>query len=353
MQKLSMRKRKSTLMWKFTSFVFFILLFTLLVTGLLFFFFYQWGLLPFRFERPMLILPLLGLLLASIILGTIFSAFFCNRPLAPVRKMIEAINALGRGQFDTRVEFDGPVEFVELSKSFNHMAKELGSLEIMRKDFISNVAHEFKTPLAVIQGYAELLAGDTLTEAERKEYAQIVRRETERLKDLSTNILKLTKMESQKPQEDPVRFSLDEQVRQVIVFLSPRWEEKQLEFMVDLPETAYVGYADMLSQVWFNLLDNAIKFSPAGGRIRVSLWQDGSWLRLRIQDDGPGMSEEVQARIFEQFYQGEHSHAAEGNGLGLPIVQKIVALHHGEIDVQSQPQAGSVFTVSLPLDSAL
>ena len=188
MQKLTMRQRKSTLMWKLTSFVFFILLFTLIVASLLFFLFYHWGLLSFGHARPILVLPLLALLLASIILGTILSAVLGNRPLAPVRKMIEAINALGRGQFDTRVEFDGPLEFVELSKSFNHMAKELGSLEILRKDFISNVAHEFKTPLAVIQGYAELLASDMLTEAERKEYAQIVRRETERLKDLSSNI---------------------------------------------------------------------------------------------------------------------------------------------------------------------
>lgn len=343
-------RRFSTMVIRLVMFVFAILFLTLLCVTFLFLFLTVAGIRPFV-GHSVSMAAIFIIAIFSIIIGTFLSLGLSRFPLRPLRKMMDAFNELARGHFETRLDYQGIEELEDLADSFNKMAAELGSLEILRHDFISNVSHEFKTPLAVIQGYAKLLEEDSLSPEERLEYAAIIQTETERLKELTSNILKISKLNNQSIVEEPEYFALDEQLRQVIVSLEQKWLAKGLSLTIDLDDIEYLGYQDLLFQVWYNLLDNAIKFSPEGARIAVRLIETPSGPQVEFADEGIGMDAEMQEHIFDQFYQGESSHASSGNGLGLTLVSKIVAIHHGDILVDSSPHGGSIFIISLPANT--
>jgi signal transduction histidine kinase len=269
-----------------------------------------------------------------------------RRMLRPISRLTEATRKVAEGDFTVRLTVKRQDELGQLMDNFNHMAQELQSIEYLQKDFISNVSHEFKTPIASIQGFATLLKSPETTEEERQEYTSIIIKESKRLSRLSQNLLRLSKLEYQQRLTSDETFSLDEQLRQTVLLLEPEWAPKELSWDVNLENTVIHGDAELLQQVWINLLGNAIKFSPQGGEIALSLYVSDV-VKVRIRDQGIGMDEATQARIFERFYQGDTSHAHEGNGLGLPLAKRIIDLHGGALRVKSSPGKGSTFTVEL------
>lgn len=290
------------------------------------------------------------LLFCALFLGITLIAVFSKRTASPIAALSRAATEIASGNLKVHVEeSDRKDEIGELQRQFNLMVRELQSNEYLKKDFISNVSHEFKTPLAIIGGYADLLTEDNISEKDRKEYAAMIVSESKRLTKLTSNILKLSRLNQDKIPAKFSEFSLDEQIRQCLLLLEPKWSGKNLEFQLELESVAYVGDKELLSEVWLNLIDNAIKFSPADAVISIQLKQNtSSGYEIRIVDQGIGMDEKTKKRIFEQFYQGDTSHKQEGNGLGLAIALKILELHHGRIDVQSELQKGSAFLITLP-----
>ena len=269
-----------------------------------------------------------------------------RRMLRPISRLTEATRKVAEGDFTVRLKMNRQDELGQLMDHFNHMAQELQSIEYLQKDFISNVSHEFKTPIASIQGFATLLKSPETTEEERQEYTSIIIKESQRLSRLSQNLLRLSKLEYQQRLTSDESFSLDEQLRQTVLLLEPEWAPKEIKWDVNLENTVIHGDAELMQQVWINLLGNAIKFSPQGGEIALSLYLSDV-VKVRIKDQGTGMDEATQARIFERFYQGDTSHAHEGNGLGLPLAKRIIDLHGGVLRVKSSPGMGSTFTVEL------
>jgi len=291
---------------------------------------------------------ILIVLLASVIIGTIISPILGRIALAPIRKVIAAINRLADGDFTTRLSVGGPPEIRELSNSFNRMAEELGSIELLRTDFINNFSHEFKTPIMSIKGFAEMLKYGDLTEEERNEYLDIVIKESNRLATLATNVLDLSKIEKQTILSDRQEFDLGEQLRRCILMLESKWVQKQLSLSVEIQDVKYIGNEDLLGQVWLNLLDNAVKFTPEGGDISILLEREAENAVFVIHDNGTGISEEAMSHIYEKFYQGDTSHATAGNGLGLTLAKKVIELHGGSIACRSTLCEGTEFTVLLP-----
>lgn len=269
----------------------------------------------------------------------------------PMQKLVRSMNELAAGNFDVRIEQEKayrPTEVRAFVDSFNKAAEQLGGTEILRKDFINNFSHEFKTPIVSINGFAELLLeDDEMPPEEQREYLTVIRDESRRLADLASNILMLNRIESQSILTDEVSFPLAEQLRQSILVTQQKWRNKALTFEADLQETDYTGSEALLKEVWLNLLDNAAKFSPEGGTVGVTLRYEKNARTVTITDQGAGMDAETQAHIFERFYQGDTSHTTQGNGLGLSMVKKVLELHGGSIAVDSAPGQGSRFTVTL------
>ncbi len=296
----------------------------------------------------------------SILFGTLLTPFAMRKPLSMIRQVIGGLNALAEGNYDVRLDFTRPRIVRELSSSFNSLAEELGSTEMLRSDFINNFSHEFKTPITSIRGFARLLKNDELTKEEQNEYLDVIINESGRLAALATNVLNLTKIENQSILSDTGRFNLSEQLRSCILLLEDKWEKKNIELQAifgsddsaneDIADLYYTGNQELLNQVWINILDNAIKFSPENGQIIVAAAEHDKTLTVEITDFGCGMSEETVSRIFDKFYQGDTSHAVEGNGVGLAIVRKIVELHGGNIEVSSKPSQGTCMRVNLPLN---
>lgn len=275
--------------------------------------------------------------------------FLSRRIFRPLEDMSKASRRVAKGDYDVQVQYDGSVdELHHLIQNFNKMIREIGSVEMIRNDFIANVSHEFKTPLSSVTGYVTLLQDPDLTEEERSEYIQKVFFNIEKLNDLTENILRLSRLEHQTQQQPAVTYRLDEQIREAIVLLEARWSKQQLEFDLDLPNVTYTGQQSLLFQVWTNLLGNAIKFSHAGGCITISLKQYEDSVEVLFSDDGIGMSQETMAHIFDKFYQGDTSRRSQGNGLGLALCKEIVTMLGGKIYVTSEPWHGSVFMVHLP-----
>ena len=271
--------------------------------------------------------------------------------LRPMDDLVRAMQAVSRGDFSVRVDAeDVPGDMGELASSFNDMATELGGLELFRKDFINNFSHEFKTPIVSIRGFAKQLERDDLTEAQRREYLDIIVTESDRLANMASNVLLLSKLENQTIVTDREDYPLDEQLRRCVLLLEKQWSEKALEPDIDLEAVTYRGNEEMMNHVWVNLLNNAIKFSPQGGTLTVRLVREGDAAVCSVGDQGPGMDPDTRRRIFEKFYQGDTAHATEGNGLGLSLVKRIVDLCGGSVDVESAPGEGSTFTVRLPLN---
>lgn len=291
---------------------------------------------------------ILSMAFFSVLLGTTIAAYFSRIALDPIRKVVDATRKVAEGDYSVRVDVGGVPELVDLSRIFNRMTNELSSIETLRSDFINSVSHEFKTPIVSIRGFARLLKDQGLTEEERQGYLDIIIHESERLAQLSTNILQMSRYDHMEIVPDKATFRLDEQIRRVLVLMEPKWTDKELTLDVQMEDILYEANEDLTQQVWINLVDNAIKFSHHGGDIavRLSAWNGGAL--FSIQDNGPGMDAETMGRIFDRFYQGGDATSRSGNGLGLSIAKRIVELCGGEIGVQSEPGQGSLFRVFLP-----
>lgn len=292
-----------------------------------------------------IVFPISFILIAMIIFGSV-----SKKVVNPIVKLSDATKEVAAGNFDIQIEESMRHDEVgQLERNFNQMVRELHGNEYLRKDFIANVTHEFRTPLSVINGYAKLLEDESLDAAERQKYVRTIQSESVRLNDLTENILRISRLDSQKIQHSPTTFALDEQIRQSILLLERKWLAKNIEFDIDLAAVDFRGEEELLSHVWSNIIDNAIKYSNDGGtiKVRMGLPQD-DMLCVEIADEGIGMSPITISRIFEQFYQEEHSHVKEGSGIGLALVKKIIELHQGTIRVESNIGKGSTFWIYLP-----
>ena len=268
----------------------------------------------------------------------------------PVKIILDAAEKVMEGDFSVRIdsvkEFAGETGFNEIIKCFNKMTAELAGTETLRTDFIANVSHELKTPLAVIGNYATMLQSPGLSEAEKNEYAKAISQSSRRLAQLITNILKLNKLENQQIFPQKTEFDLGEQLCESLLQFEDVWEKKNLEIETDIEDDVRIrSDAELLSLVWNNLISNAVKFTPEGGTITVRLHTEGDFVTVSVRDTGCGMKPEVGQHIFEKFYQGDTSHATQGNGLGLALVKRVMDILNGEIGVQSIYGQGSTFTV--------
>lgn len=289
----------------------------------------------------------LGIL--SIIFSTCIALLVGRKVLAPINMINEATKEVAKGNFNVRLPEDPRAkEIREMAHNFNVMTQELANMETFRSDFVSNVSHEFKTPISAIEGYATLLQNNSLSEPERQEYIAKILVNARRLSSMSGNILKLSRLENQEITPIKKSYSLDEQLREVILLYASQWSEKNIDLDVDLEQVSFYGSAELLDQVWQNIFGNAVKFAPNEGKIRVILRQDEGSVSVSISDNGVGMTEEVKNRVFEKFYQGDHSHSSEGNGLGLTLAKRIVDLCGGSISISSKVGKGTTFTVKLP-----
>ncbi len=286
-----------------------------------------------------------------IAIGIILTMVLTKRVVRPILRLTEATRRVATGNFDVELEVRSNDEIGLLTKNFNRMVTELQNMEVLRKDFINNVSHEFKTPMASIKGFANLLKDPDMTEEERRDYLDIIVYETDRLAHLSSNLLKLSKLENQEIPELAETFSLDEQIRRAVLLLEGKWQEKKLSFDIDMNKMTFQGSEELMQQVWLNLLGNAIKFSTPEGTVRIRGGVKDRRLIIEIEDQGIGMSEETLQRLFEKFYQGNASHSSEGSGLGLPLVKQILDIHRGTITVMSEIGEGSTFRIEIPTES--
>ncbi len=293
--------------------------------------------------------PLILLAGSSVILGSGLSVLFSRSFLAPVQNAVWMADRLAEGDFQARMEPEGGREMRRLAESFNHMARELGSLELLRSDFVNDFSHEFKTPIASIRGFARMLQREDLSGEERREYLEIIVRESNRLTDLATNVLNLSKLEKQTILSGQTEFNCTEQLRRALALLEPRWSKKEQQFLFEGDEIFLTGNKELLDQVWINLLDNAIKFSPEKSVIKILFRKRPGCVLFTLTDQGPGMGPEEQKHVFEKFYQGDGSRNVSGNGLGLSIAKRIVELHRGNIEIVKSDERGTIFEVSLPL----
>ena len=270
----------------------------------------------------------------------------------PVKQIMDALNKVMQGDFTVRIapvkEFAGETGFNEIIRSINAMTAELQGTETLRTDFIANVSHELKTPLAVMGNYATMLQQPGISDAERMEYAKSISMAARRLAALITNILKLNKLENQQIFPQPQEFDLGEQLCQCMLAFENAWEKKNLEIETDIPDDVRIkSDPELLSLVWNNLISNAVKFTSEGGCIGVAVKTEEQAVTVSVSDTGCGIDPETGKHIFEKFYQGDTSHATQGNGLGLALVKRVMDILSGEITVRSTPGQGSTFVVKI------
>ena len=267
-----------------------------------------------------------------------------------IKKMEEATEEVAKGNFKIQLELCKDARINSFVNNFNKMVKELDNKETLQEDFISNVSHEFKTPLSVIQSYSKSLRRKGLDNNTKKQYEEILDSNIKKLTNLTSNILNLAKLENQEIILDKKEFLLDEQIRQTVVSFQPEWSKKNIEFDLNLPKTTYFGSEELISQIWQNIISNAIKYSFDDGKIKISLKLKEEEIFVSISDNGIGMSKEVCEKIFNKFYQADTSHSGEGNGLGLALVKRILKICDGDISVKSEANKGSTFIVKLKIN---
>lgn len=272
------------------------------------------------------------------------------------RRIAQATQRIINGDYSARVSLRHDIftddAFVRIAECFNEMASALGSVEALRSDFIANVSHEMKTPLAIMQSYATLLCSPSLSEEKRLEYANGMIDATRRTSDMMTNVLKLNKLDSQSGVIHAESFELGEQLCECLLQFESIWEKSHIELEADIADGIYVcSDAELLKLVWNNLFSNAFKFTDENGKVCVTLKRVGEYAEVHVKDNGCGMSAETGARIFDKFYQGDTSHASQGNGLGLALVKKVIDIIGGEICVESSLGHGSTFTVRLKAEA--
>lgn len=298
----------------------------------------------FPWEVPLELELLCVCLLVGILVTSQLSKYFFN----PIKKLRGAMDQVAEGDFSVRLEGKSTSrEIMEIYTGFNLMAHELNATEILQSDFVSNVSHEFKTPINAIEGYSTLLQdGENLDETQR-EYIDKILLNTQRLSSLVGSILLLSKLENQQIPSHQTQYRLDEQIRQSVVALESAWEQKDIEFDLELERVSYLGNEPMMRHVWDNLISNAIKFSPVGSTVKLQLIKKPKKLIFTIDDQGPGLTENAQKHIFDKFFQADNSHKQEGNGLGLALVKRILTIEQGQIHGENLPQGGCRFTVTL------
>lgn len=336
----------------FAAIIFCAMVGTVAVSAVTTFFVVKSDLIPTTEEMVPLIWTTCAIMAAiSFPVGALFAVLMSKMPLRPIREMMDGMDKLAGGDFHTRIA-PGRImvnypHFVALTGSFNKMAEQLEHTEMLRSDFINNFSHEFKTPIVSIAGFAKLLRRGNLTEAQRQEYLSIIEEESLRLSYMATNVLNMTKIENQTILTDVSTYNLSEQLRSSVLLLEDEWTRKELELSMDFDEFSITANEELMKQVFINLLDNAMKFAPQGGEIRMDICQNQQHTRVAITNSGEEIPAQSREKIFRKFYQGDESHASMGNGIGLAIVKRVVELHKGTVSVSCEG-GFTTFTVELP-----
>ena len=291
-------------------------------------------------DAPIIKNPILIVILVSLVAGAIITFSTSRIPLRPINRAINCMNSLAGGDFSVRLHFYGPLGKIkairEVETSFNKMAEELENTELLRRDFINGFSHEFKTPIVSIAGFAKLLRYAELTDEEREQYLEIIEEESIRLSDLATRVLNFSRIERQTILTDVRKYNVSEQIRSVILLLEAKWTEKGNELDLELGEYDIEANEELLREVFINLFDNAVKFSDRGGRVGVSVTEEGESLRFEFSNTGEGISPEETERVFSRFYQGDGAKSYGGHGIGLAIVRRITELHTGTVRCESE-----------------
>ncbi len=291
----------------------------------------------------------LGTLIAFIIILVPLNTVVYRRRLREITMLSDSIQSVAGGDFTTRIVCRKGDPITPVYEDFNKMCAELESVKILRNDFINSYSHEFKTPIASINGFASLLLEKELPEAERRQYLEIIAEESARLSKLAANTILLSKLSSQQIVTDTEQYNISEQLRQCSIILSKSWLEKKIEFSGEFPEAVFTGNKELMQHLWLNILGNAVKYTPMGGEIFVRVIPEKETIVVVISDTGEGMEKETLEHLFDLYYQGDTSHSRQGLGLGLSIAKRIVELCDGSITVESEPKAGSCFTITLPV----
>ncbi|MCM1083564.1 MAG: HAMP domain-containing histidine kinase [Clostridium sp.] len=291
----------------------------------------------------------LGTLVIFILIIVPMNTIMYRCRIREITTLSEGISSVADGNYNTRIDSKKGGQMTPIYEDFNKMCAELSSVQILRNDFINSYSHEFKTPIASINGFASLLLEKKLPDEQRREYLQIIVEESERLSKLADNTIILSKLSSQQIVTDTETYDLSEQLRQCAIILSKAWLGKKIEFSGEFPVAMYIGNKELMQHLWLNILGNAIKYTPVGGEITVQVIPQDEHVKVQISDTGEGMSVETQAHLFDPYYQGDASHSRQGLGLGLSIAKRIVDLCDGAIIVQSELGTGSIFTITLPL----
>lgn len=345
------RQSRMTLTLTLSGCVFVVTLVTLLIIGAALLIVDRTGQLGKWMEHSSILSFFLIIAAISLVGGTLMALLLGTFPLRSVSEMTQGLHRMASGDYDVRIEPKGIMATIaplrDMVESFNATASELAGTEMLRSDFINNFSHEFKTPIVSIAGFASLLRQGDLTRAEQLEYLDIIESESKRLADMATNVLNMTKVENQAILTDVSTFNLSEQLRTCVLLLERKWEKKNLEMNLDLEEYTVSGNQELLRQVWVNLLDNAIKFSPECQTVEVSALETENDVTVSICNTGSYIPPEQQEAIFRKFYQADRSHNSEGNGIGLAVVKRVVELHSGTVRVESEPTY-TKFLVTLP-----
>ena len=284
----------------------------------------------------------------NIIIGYIITFFLGKLFFGPITKLSNGMHEVSKGNFDIRLETKTPFrEIKDMYSNFNLMTKELGATEILQTDFVSNVSHEFKTPINAIEGYATLLQCNPDCCEEERIYTEKILFNTRRLSALVGNILLLSKVDNKAIRSNVKKYRLDEQLRQSVLSFEREWEEKEIELDIDLEEIEYEGNENLMFHVWNNLIGNAVKFNPKEGLLKIRLSEENGEIICTVEDSGPGIEQDSIEHIFDRFYQSDSSHKEEGNGLGLALVKNILALYGGKVFAENRPEGGAKFTVIL------
>ena len=345
------KRKRISLTLLFSSFVFCLLVLTAVVVAAAVAILVRLNVLDFRNVQALRELRLPYVLVLSVLLGTLLTFALSQIPLRPVNKVLDAMHRLAAGDYSARLSFGGPFArnsiLREVTDGFNTMASELENTELLRSDFIDNFSHEFKTPIVSLAGFARLLKRSDLSEEERAEYLDIIERESMRLSAMATNVLNMTRVEKQTILKDVRNYNLSEQLRSCVLLLENLWTKKHIEWDMVEEEYSVWGNEELLRQAWINLLDNAIKFSPEWGTVRVSVRESPDATAVSITNTGREIAPENRERIFQKFFQEDRSRATEGSGIGLAVVKRIADLHRGTVAVESG-NLSTTFTVTLP-----
>jgi len=290
--------------------------------------------------------------ITSVAVATVLSAFVSRSVLYPLKDVADAAKRIAKGDFSKKLNENSIIEeIVHASRNFNLMMAELEKLEGFRSDFGASVSHEFKTPLGKIKGYAELLRDGDLSQEERENCIEQIISGVDKLNVMSEKMLSLARFENQQLVLNKTKFSLDEQLRQIFLSYEAEWGEKNIEPSFELEEVEFFGDINIISHIWANIIENAVKFTPNGGKINIELKTENNKAFVSVYNSGEGIKQNDISHIFEKFYQVDRSRKNRGSGLGLPLVKRIVELCGGEISVKSELGKGTEFIVMLPIDA--